>query len=758
MLPEKLKDEKFRFVLIDRPVEGNDKTGKRPKGLNWQKEGGSNYAWNDKTLAMHTIKGGNYGVVCGFGNLVVVDADTKLILDLAEEKLPPTFTVKSGRLNNEGRHYYYFCDDIDATMRLIGEDKKAGDIGDIKSWGGQVVGPGCNHWSGGKYEVLKDLPIATIKRMDLVDVFDEFIKDETTTMAEISAKNESLKADRSGYDDLPLSLVINTIGFTKRGRKHIGAHPIHGSSTGTNLHVDLAKGVWCCKRCGSGGGGYQWLAVTEGIIQCHQSVKGGLRDELWNQTLEIAAKKYGIKKKQTMQGRSAKSKFRFDVEELSSAIMDKYEFIYSEVRKELYYYDKGVFLLENENIIGPMVRELLGSNTNISRIKETMNFILTTRGIRRPDITNINPGRYINLANGVFDLQYGTLLEHSTEFLMTKKHDVSYNPQAQCPAIDKFLEEVLPPDEIENFFALSGYCLLEHYNFQHIFIFVGGGANGKSTLLNLLKYLIGQKYVSGIDLQSLENETFARAMLPGKSANICGDLPDSKLKHTGMLKQLTGGDVMQFQKKYGQPFDIQNTAKLIFACNKMPQILDDTDAWVRRVRMITCPNQFNEESRDPHMYDKITTEAEMQGYLLKSLEAYLRLEERGDWQNTKSMDDMRELLTKAMEPIAAFAKDRLITLNESFLTKEDVYLDYATYCKEHNLAIESKQQFSLKLGQHVQARSSTEKIGTRTVKVWEGIAFVDREVDYGQNDEEGDETDLQVDTPQIQDWTNFERR
>ena len=70
------------------------------------------------------------------------------------------------------------------------------------------------------------------------------------------------------------------------GPTAIGSHPFHGSDSGQNFHVDTAKNVWACLRCGVGhkknavgGSGLELVALKHGIIECHEAQPGCLRGE-----------------------------------------------------------------------------------------------------------------------------------------------------------------------------------------------------------------------------------------------------------------------------------------------------------------------------------------------------------------------------------------------------------------------------------------------------------------------------------------------
>jgi len=49
------------------------------------------------------------------------------------------------------------------------------------------------------------------------------------------------------------------------GTTIMGAHPIHGSTSGRNLHVHVTDQVWYCHRCRVGGGVAEWLLVEWGL-------------------------------------------------------------------------------------------------------------------------------------------------------------------------------------------------------------------------------------------------------------------------------------------------------------------------------------------------------------------------------------------------------------------------------------------------------------------------------------------------------------
>jgi len=163
MIPKQLRSPEFRFILLR-------KKDKRPLELEWQSK--NNYKFNDPKLLNHLKDKGNYGIIGGFGNLILVDADSKEI-DERCKLLPETFKVKTGSPEEYKNHYFFIGDKPINPIRLTKE--KVGDIGDIRSTGQYVVAPNSIHPKGNPYKVVKDLPIKPISIGFVKSIFKDYI-------------------------------------------------------------------------------------------------------------------------------------------------------------------------------------------------------------------------------------------------------------------------------------------------------------------------------------------------------------------------------------------------------------------------------------------------------------------------------------------------------------------------------------------------------------------------------------------------------
>ena len=103
--------------------------------------------------------------------------------------------------------------------------------------------------------------------------------------------------EHANVQDQPnLVTVIEAYGGTltpKSEQEWHGAHPVHGSSTGVNLDVNLGKGLWHCWRHGTGGDALSFMAVGEHFLPCEDVHSGALGQSLFRKVLGVAHTRFG---------------------------------------------------------------------------------------------------------------------------------------------------------------------------------------------------------------------------------------------------------------------------------------------------------------------------------------------------------------------------------------------------------------------------------------------------------------------------------
>jgi len=331
----------------------------------------------------------------------------------------------------------------------------------------------------------------------------------------------------------------------------------------------------------------------------------------------------------------------------------------------------------------------------------------------------------IVMEDGAFNIKYvNDWSPHLSQYYATSRIPVTYDYDADCPKIQKFFEEIYPenPDIL---YEIIGYCLLKKTPFHNFFILLGDGANGKGTYINLIKRFLGEENVSSETLQQLDENRFRVANLHGKMANLCNDIPANPLKHTGMLKQTTSGDMITAEKKNLNPFQFENHAKLIFSCNQLPPTYDNTTAFFRRQIVLQFKQKFVDGiNADPDILDKICTKEEMSGLFNRAIEALRRLLKTHKFTGIKSVEERTEEYILESNPAQYFLQNYVVMGEDlsSFLPKDVLYTVYVDWCRLSGFMPCESNYFSRQGKRFLPyIREGKPRVDGKQVKSWYGI-------------------------------------
>lgn len=328
---------------------------------------------------------------------------------------------------------------------------------------------------------------------------------------------------------------------------------------------------------------------------------------------------------------------------------------------EIFLHFNGYYHQNGDKYIRSMCDKIFGKYYNGSIWKSILDKIKASTTLERRNFKE--PLDKINLKNGVLDINTLKLEEHSHVYNFLYKIEINYNEYAKCPKIEKFLHEAVTDDS--DFLCLQefiGFTLYPEYKYDRLLVIHGsGGHNRKSKTFSLITNMLGGIVnVSSSDMQSLSKDRFECSMLYGKKANICNDISSEKIDLTGQIKRLLGYDVITAQRKHERQFQFINSAKLLFSCNKLPVIADDTDAWWNKVILLDFSKDFKD---DPvNLMDTLMTREEMEGFLIFAVQGLKRLNKNKEF--TYNYDLTRYRWIKSLEgetenPIEKFKNDYL---------------------------------------------------------------------------------------------------
>lgn len=238
---------------------------------------------------------------------------------------------------------------------------------------------------------------------------------------------------------------------------------------------------------------------------------------------------------------------------------------------------------------------------------------------------NKNSSTFLPLKNSTLEIVDNAIRvkSPSREDGLTYVLNCEYDEAATATEFHKFLGEVLADEEVRNYVQeYIGYTLLPDCRFQRAQFWLGGGANGKSTLAEI----VGALHENPASIQLDELDGFKLAALVGASLVYVDETP-SKI-NIQKLKSLISGGLSQVDIKYRTPISFRPTAKWIVCGNHLPVIADHSEGFWRRFPIIPFTAHFPDAKQDPLLAKRIIKN-ELPGILNWAIEGLLRLLERG---------------------------------------------------------------------------------------------------------------------------------
>jgi putative DNA primase/helicase len=327
------------------------------------------------------------------------------------------------------------------------------------------------------------------------------------------------------------------------------------------------------------------------------------------------------------------------------------------------------------------------------------------------------------VANGTLDLRSGQLRRSVRGDFITKGSGIAFDPTAACPIFEAFLSRIFRshPEIIPFLRRAIGYTLTGDTREQCIFMLHGNGSNGKSTLVAILEFLLGD-YAKQAAPDLLISKTGDRhpteiADLRGARLVATVETGEGRRMAENLVKQMSGGDRMKGRYMRRDFFDFMPTHKLWLATNHKPAIRGtDLGIW-RRIRLLPFAETIADHEKDPGLLVKL--KAELPGILAWAVRGCL------EWQR----DGLRppEAVTAATaayraenDVLAAFLDERCIVDRRAEVAATAIYKAYVEWCDIYGERAESQTAFGKQLSERDEIERS--KSG---IKVYRGIGLLD---------------------------------
>jgi putative DNA primase/helicase len=331
----------------------------------------------------------------------------------------------------------------------------------------------------------------------------------------------------------------------------------------------------------------------------------------------------------------------------------------------------------------------------------------------------------LNCPNGTLDLRSGKLRTHDPADLITRLAPVEYDAAAECPRFKRFLQETLVDAGVISFVKrYSGYTLTGITRERLLAILYGFGKNGKTTLVELLRDVMGD-YATNTDTETILMRKYQGvgndvAALKGARFVSAAEVEQGRRLAESKVKQLTGRDTVTARFLFGEPFSFRPEFKLWLSTNNKPVIQGTDDAIWDRIKLIPFTQRFDGPRQDPKLPEKLR--GELAGVLAWMVEGCLDWQEHGlgEPETVRAATDQYRA---EMDTLAAFIEDRCVVRPGAVAPATPLYKQYQMWCDDAGEKPETQKMFGMRLRERGFVSDKMKRGPHKDRKGWFGIGL-----------------------------------
>jgi putative DNA primase/helicase len=300
--------------------------------------------------------------------------------------------------------------------------------------------------------------------------------------------------------------------------------------------------------------------------------------------------------------------------------------------------------------------------------------------------------------NGVIDLQNGNIRtanqkDYIKKFAPTEWQGISFS----APTWEKSLEQIFDgnKDLIAYVHRLFGYAITG-LSTEHILpIFYGQGRNGKGTLLEILRYVLGP-LAGPIQAEMLLDQTRLRSSsspspdimaLRGRRIGWASESDKGRRLKADKVKWLVGGDTLVGRQPFAKhQIEFRPTHTLFLITNSKPKADPDDYALFQRIHLIPFtlsfidnPTEPNERQRDPYLLERLKTEAP--GILAWLVRGCLEWQRQG-LNPPPIVKEATEQYRSEEDDIGRFLTECCFESSEAKVQSSKLYTGYKSWCEQ----------------------------------------------------------------------------
>lgn len=328
----------------------------------------------------------------------------------------------------------------------------------------------------------------------------------------------------------------------------------------------------------------------------------------------------------------------------------------------------------------------------------------------------------LNTPGGIINLKDGVLSPCDPNQYITMSVKCTPSKTSDCPMWKQFLKEIFCGDtDLIRFIQKAvGYSLTGSTSEQCVFFLHGNGSNGKSTFVEILRHLF-DSYATNVQAESIMMRAKSSGSASSDIARLTGvrfvtsaEPSEGMRINEGLLKQISGEDLVTARKLYGNEFEFTPHFKLWMSTNHKPIIRGTDEGVWRRIRMIPFNASFSGSQKDKNLKYKLARE--LPEILRWAIDGCLLWQSEG-LVPPRSVQQATDAYRAEMDVVSAFL-EACCTTGQGEVKSSNLYSAYCQWAEMNNEYRMSNSKFGLEIKKRFNS--------VRTMNGWfyKGISLV----------------------------------
>lgn len=332
----------------------------------------------------------------------------------------------------------------------------------------------------------------------------------------------------------------------------------------------------------------------------------------------------------------------------------------------------------------------------------------------------------LNTPDGIIDLRTGTVSAHDRAAKCTKITNASLSDGGDVSRWNAFIDHVTGGDVdlAEYLQTLAGMAAIGEVYEEGLVISYGPGGNGKSTLFNALRSVLGD-YSRGVNADVLvstnghTDQSFVMA-LRGARLAIMGETEEGAHFGVAQMKRLTSKDRISARALYKDPVEFAPTHTTIMHTNHLPKLNSLDGGTKRRIAVAPFPATLPPEQVITN-YEALLVR-ECSGVILRWIvDGAVKFYKAGcKLVKPQSVIQATEAYIADQDWLAQYIEDHC-ELSESYsVGVKDLLIDYKAWAERQGDYVRKRADFQRAMENRGFVKEKTRETGSW---IWRGLRF-----------------------------------